>query len=159
MPLFLLLILDIIIWHKLIKDQAVPQDESLSEVQVVPPINTNPELDDWEIKDTFERWLKKESLKDDSLEDQLWRLGIINPQETVWANGYPLVPGDPDSLIEFQDIKNKAFIEGMYNSKLLEEGGREDMDHDWLMLKGCSDYGATQLLLQGVKPWEFEFGL
>lgn len=115
--------------------------------------------DDIVIKQSFETWLKQESQKDKTLEDYLWEEGYLNPQEVIWSEGVPLTPGDPKDFKEFLKIKNKAYLEGTYNSKLLEEGGEEDLYKTWFMLKGCSDFGAEQLLLQGIKPWEIDFDL
>lgn len=123
----------------------------------IPVINKLEEKDnDKLIKRNFEAWLKSQTLRDYTLEDYLWKEGILNPEEIIWCEGVPLSACDPDDMKIFEEIKNKAFLEGMYHSKLLEEGGLEDLYKSWFMLKGCSDYGAEILLASGVKPWEFE---
>lgn len=109
------------------------------------------------IKRDFELWMKKESKRDRTLEDYLWEQGIINPQEVIWCNGTPLVPGDQEDFKEFIKIKDRALLEGEYNSRPLKEGGEYDLHKAWFMLKGCSEYGAEKLIASDVKPWQFDF--
>ena len=116
-------------------------------------------MEDLLIKKNFEQWLKNESRRDRTLEDYLWQEGIINPQEVVWCNGAPLIPGDEKDFKKFMEIKNQAYLKGEYNSKPLDEGGTDDLHKAWFMLKGCSDYGAEKLVASGTKPWEFDFDL
>lgn len=103
----------------------------------------------------FEMWLERENQKDPTLEEYLWQEGLINPVETVWCNGTPLQPGYPEDMELFESIKERANLEGLYNSKLLEEGGSYELKRDELMLRGASLEGANQLLIQGVIPEEF----
>lgn len=110
------------------------------------------------IKRNFERWLELEATRED-LEELYWREGIINPQEIIWVEGSPLIVGDPEDRQRFEDIKDKALLEGIFNSKPLEDGGLRDLYKAWFMMKGCSDFGAEKLIEEGIKPWEFDFDL
>jgi hypothetical protein len=113
--------------------------------------------DDKLIKRDFETWIKHEQRRDFTLEDYLWQEGILNPEETIWCEGIPLSAYDAKDMETFEKIKDKALLEGTYNSKNLDEGGLEDLYKTWFMLKGCSDYGADMLVKSGVEPWKFDF--
>lgn len=107
------------------------------------------------IKRDFVAWLEQEYKKDLTLTDILWQEGILNPDEVVWCNGYPLVPQDPGDMKKFEEIKELAYLDRIYEGKNLEEGGLDELKRDWFMLKGCSRYGADQLIAQGVDPENF----
>lgn len=103
----------------------------------------------------FEQWLETQPRRDLDLEEYLWREGILNPEEAIWCEGVPLEAGNKQDYNTFLKIKDKALLEGMYNSKNLEDGGLEDLYISWFMLKGCGDYGAKKLIGMNIKPWEF----
>ena len=170
-----LLVIDSLIWYGLIKsyryDRATgpypenPQfdldldnlwEQGTKPFQPIILPKLKREDDDKLLKKDFEAWVERERNRDKTLEDYLWEEGIVNPQEVVWCDGTPLVACDSEDLITFERILNKAYLEGVYNSKLLEDGGYHDLYKAWLMMKGCSDYGAEQLLEMGVMPWQFD---
>ena len=171
-----LLLIDAVIWYGVLKSykrdrESGPYPENPlydSDLQSIwestSPIQFNinkleEKKEDILIKQNFEAWLAKEIKKDKDLEDYLWEEGYINPQEVIWCEGIPLVPGDRDDMLKFMQIKNEAYLKGVYNSKLLEDGGTHDLHKAWFMLKGCSDYGAEQFITQNVNPWEVDFDL
>ncbi len=106
------------------------------------------------IKQDFLTWIKRESQRDESLTDYLWNAGILNPEEYIIVEGMYLVPGDPEDMHAYMQARTRAQLKQEYNGVYFPEG-EELLDKHWFMLKGCSDYGAEQLMLQGVKPWDF----
>lgn len=113
--------------------------------------------DDRLIQDSFELWMELERKKnlDPDVEELLWREGLINPEETIWCDGSPLQAGYEEDLIAFGKIKEKALLEGMYNSKNLKEGGLFELRRDELRMKGASFDGAQALLAYGANPETF----
>lgn len=75
----------------------------------------------------------------------------------IWCEGHPLEVGKKADLDDFNEIKDQALLKGVYNSKLLEEGGLDQLYKDWYQLMGVSDYRADSLVRQGMKPWEFQW--
>jgi hypothetical protein len=161
-----LLVVDTIIWGTLYR--IIQQDRAFRPIKPAQTRENRPnrpeqELDpsDLLIKRDFESWLAKQNRPsgEKTLSDYLWEEGIINPDEVVWANGTPLVPGDPDDMAKFEEIKDKAILEGLWEDIPMEDGGQRKMYIVWLRLKGTSIDGANRLLDEGVKPWEFDFDL
>ncbi len=107
------------------------------------------------ILQSFEEWAKKERIRD-KVEEYLWEEEILLPEDTIWCDGTPLEPGNPEDYKLFLQIKDNALLQGMYNSMNLNEGGEQRLHLDWFKMKGCSEYGANMLLNQGIKPWQFE---
>jgi len=140
------------LWEEGLKSNFIPSS--------YPVINTVSQLeeekDDRLIMQDFEAWQEQERNRDKDLEDYLWYEGILNPDEVIWCDGTPLEPYNEADYEKFLKIKDKAFLEGIYNSKPLAEGGEEDLYKAWFMLKGCSDYGAEKLLETGIMPWQFD---
>lgn len=93
----------------------------------------------------FSNWLENEH-----------KLGLKNLEQIVIVNGIPLQPGNEDDMEVFLKAKDQAYAEGMFHSKNLNEGGREELYTLWLQLKGCSPFGAKTLLSMDIKPWEFD---
>ena len=161
-----LLIANVLVWTKIYRDWKRDGEISFDpdmdklfdspmtiKLGFLPPI---PELSDTEVQRTYEEWIQDERRKSE-LEDYLWKEGVMLPADHIFCNGSPLEPCNPEDVQRFMIIKNQAMLEGMYNSKNLDDGGEHDLYKAWLMMKGCSDYGAEQLLEIGVVPWEFDF--
>lgn len=110
---------------------------------------------DQELIQSYQEWLDNHYTKDTSLENYLWQEGIVNPQETIWCEGRPLEAGNAKDWEYFEEIKERAYLDNMYHGRNLDEDGLHYLYITWFMLKGCSYYGAQQLIAQGVKPWEF----
>ena len=83
--------------------------------------------------------------------------GLLTTTDIVWCEGYPLKPGDKKDLKRFYEIRGHARLTGFYNDKPLEDGGEYDLKKALFMLKGCSDYGAEQLVDMGVNPDDFDW--
>lgn len=107
------------------------------------------------IKQDFLAWWEIERKKDPDLTDILWKEGILNPEEYVVVEGMFLIPGDPEDLQAYMRVRSQAQLRQQYNDINFPEG-QVEMDIAWFMLKGCSRYGAEQLMAHGVRPWEFE---
>lgn len=118
--------------------------------------NPIPVRDDELIQHNFELWLERERRRDKTLEDYLWEAGYVNPIEIVWVDGVPLTPGNAKDTALFEQIKDKALLEGQFQQKLLTDGGLEDLYVKWFEMKGCSHYGAQLLLSYGINPWDWD---
>ncbi len=154
----ILLIANALIWYKVYKSYKTDKEEG--------PYPENPSYDqdlddlwDGEIIIKFREWQEDKPPAQATIEDYLWEEGIINPDETVWCDGYPLDPTWRTDHIQFDRIRSRAYERGDYNGLPLNEGGQEEMYISWFMMKGCSRYGAEQLLAEGVKPWEVKFNV
>lgn len=160
----ILLVADIVIWYNIarLKKQDSLREKLTDKTQgspgdvaplQSPGIFSYPDKDeDRLIIQNFEMWLETQRERDLTLEEYLWSEGIINPELVVWADGTPLEPGFEKDLATFKDIKHKAQLEGIYNSKLLTEGGEYELKRDELLLKGVSLERVDQLLELGVDP-------
>lgn len=154
-----LLALNAVVWGAYYLTGKSSQPPKLEEITKKTPVSPDNIKQDPEpehlIKHDFATWLEREYKKDPTLTDLLWKEGILNPDEVVWCNGYPLVPQDPEDMEKFEEIKELAYLDQIYEGKNFEEGGLDELKRDWFMMKGCSRYGAEQLILQGLNPWEF----
>jgi ABC-type oligopeptide transport system substrate-binding subunit len=109
-----------------------------------PDLPQQDKFEDIAIKQAFEAELDLE----EELED------ISRPADIVWCNGTPLVPNYEADMRRFLRIKSQAYQDGEYNSKLMEDGGEDELYIAWFMLKGYPRYGAERLLHAGYKPWD-----
>lgn len=142
----ILIVANIVVW-KIVRDQVISDEKKLRKSQKEDtPIPTVPE-------EPYVDWIRY--YKDRTFEDYLWEEGIINPSDRpIPVDGYLLEVGNPKDLETFMKIKNKAYLEGQFHGKPLEDGGQEELEDIWYLLMGCSEYGAEQMREQGIRPWE-----
>lgn len=176
-----LVLINLIIWGKIYKLNQQDKAEAelfdydlynLSKAQDPRPINetVSDKDEDIAIKQSFEAMISKEVADSSDAEEihilpdnyyntknKLEEMGIVGKNEVVWCEGLPLRPGVKKDLKEFFKLKRQAQLVGWYNSKPLDDGGAYDLDLALFKLKGCSEYGARQLIEMGVDPEEFEW--